>query len=236
MRWLKEGWRILESNWLEVFLAFLLVHVVTGIAFALCFLPGLLIIGPAIGGLFVYLGKRMLGMPAELGDVPKGTQRYLDTTLVALALLLLPLILLALIVIPIVLAMVGAGTVGAGEGWLAGGGCLITVLAIVFGLVYPIAAWTFLVFAFPLVMFKGRSAGQAISESVQLVKPRLTEILMLTAAGLVLMLVAAGVGGALAGIGTLVLSPIAHAIFTGAQLAAFREIVGLNTADLEPYR
>lgn len=235
MLWLKEGWRVFESNMLEVFLAFLLVHLALGFAFALCFLPGLLIVGPAIGGLYVYLAKRSLGLPTSLEDVLKGRQRYLDTTLVAMALLLVPLILLALLVTPIVLGMIGMDRFAAGESWVAGGSCLILLLGLVFGLLYPIVAWTFLVFAYPLVMFKGRSAGQAISESIQLVKPRLPEMLMLSAAGLVLMIAAGGVGS-LVIVGSLILSPIAHAILTGAHLAAFRDVVGLTTADLEPYR
>jgi hypothetical protein len=238
--WLNQAWELIKPYWIEYVLAVLVAHVVILGAELLCVLPVLLVAGPMMGGIFVYVAKRMFGMPAQIPDVFKGFRRFADTFILGLALILPPLVFVPLIFLPTILAALGAGSGNAQvqeamsnlSGCL---GCLTAPLTILFLVVYPILAGTYLVFALPLVMFRRMSAIEAIRRSIEIVRPRPVEFLVFMLADLVLLWAATFLGGALFCVGFLILSPLAVSMVSAMQLLAYRDFVGLAPEDLAPY-
>lgn len=236
--WLNQAWALIQPYWLEYVLAILVAHLVMIGAALLCVFPVLLVAGPMTGGILVYLAKRVLGQPAQIPDVFKGFRRFVDTTILGIALILPPLLFAVLIFLPMALTAVGAGNGPAGEAMAKAGsclGCLTVPLAILFGVVYPILAGTYLVFALPLVMFRGMGAMDAIRRSIEIVKPQAANFLVFALANLVLMMAANFLGSALFCVGALILSPLAAALVGTMHLLAYREYVGLTPEDLAPY-
>lgn len=233
--WLNQAWAIIQPYWLEYALAILVAHLVFIAAEVACILPVLLVGGPIMGGVFIYLAKRMLGMPAEISDVFKGFRRFADTFLLGLALILPPLVFVPLMFVPTVLAAISAGHLQGGTALTQVTGCLTLPLIALFVVVYPLAAGTYLVFALPLVLFRRMSAIAAIQRSIEIVKPQLSSFLIFTLADLVLLWAASFVGGVLICVGFLILSPLAASLVGTMQLLAYRDFVGLAPEDLAPY-
>ncbi len=236
--WLNQAWALIQPFWLEYVLAVLVAHLVLFGAELLCIFPILLVAGPMMGGIFVYLAKRIFGMPAQISDVFKGFRRFGDTVILGLALILPPLVFITLLVLPMILTAMGAGHGPLGEAManLTGClGCLLGPLTILFGVVYPILAGTYLVFALPLVMFRRMGAFDAIRRSIEIVKPQTANFLIFALANLVLLMAANFVGTALFCVGVLILSPLAVSLVGTMQLLAYRDFVGLTPEDLAPY-
>jgi hypothetical protein len=236
--WLNAAWALIQPYWLEYVLAVLVAHLVILGATLLCLFPVLLVAGPMMGGILVYLAKRIVGEPAQVADVFKGFRRFTDTALLGLALILPPLLFGALLFLPMVLTAIGAGNGQIGEAMahLTGClGCLTMPLAILFGVVYPILTGTYLVFALPLVMFRRMSAAEAIRRSIEIVKPQPVNFLIFMVANMVLLMAANFVGSALFCVGALILSPLVASLVGTMQLLAYRDFVGLTREDLAPY-
>jgi hypothetical protein len=233
--WLNQAWAIIQPYWLEYVLAILVAHLVLIGAELLCILPILIVAGPMMGGVFVYLAKRMLGLPAQVSDVFKGFRRFVDTMLLGLALILPPLVLVPLLFLPTILAAVGFGDTRAGEAMTQVTGCVTIPLVALFVVVYPVLVGTYLVFALPLVLFRRMSATEAIRQSIETVKPQLGNFLLFTLADLVLLWAASFVGGVLICVGFLILSPLAASLVGTMQLLAYRDFFGLTPEDLAPY-
>ncbi len=233
--WLNQAWAIIQPYWLEYVLAVLVAHLVIIGAEILCILPILIVAGPMMGGVFVYLAKRMLGMPAQISDVFKGFRRFVDTFLLGLALILPPLVFVPLIFLPTILAAIGFGDTQAGNAITQATGCLTVPLVILFLVIYPLLVGTYLVFALPLVLFRRMSAVEAIRRSIEIVKPQASNFLIFMLADMVLLWAASLVGGVLICVGFLVLSPLAASIVGTMQLLAYRDFVGLTPEDLAPY-
>jgi hypothetical protein len=236
--WYNEAWRILQPVWVEVLLAGLLVQMVVVAATLACFLPAFVVAGPLIAGLHIYLGKRAVGLPAEVTDVFKGFRRFLDTFLLGAVIALPPLVVLVLVVVPMVVVSAGvSGPFGDFANAAAGiSTCLSFVGIPLFLLIYPVLVGTLLVFAMPLVVFRGLGAVAAIQQSIELVKPQLGNFLLLLLANMVILMAASSVGGVLLCVGVLVLSPLATGFVYLVQLLAYRDFVGLSQADLAPYQ
>jgi hypothetical protein len=233
--WLNQAWAIIQPYWLEYVLAILVAHLVIIGAEILCILPILIVGGPMMGGVFVYLAKRMLGLPVQISDVFKGFRRFVDTFILGLALILPPLVFVPLIFLPTILAAIGFGHSQAGEALTQATGCVTVPLVILFMVVYPLLAGTYLVFALPLVLFRRMGAVEAIRQSIEIVKPQFTNFLLFLLADLVLLWAASFVGSALFCVGFLLLSPLAASIVGTMQLLAYRDFVGLTPEDLAPY-
>jgi uncharacterized membrane protein len=237
--WLNHAWTLIQPYWLEYVLAILVAHLVILGSALLCLVPVLLVTGPMMGGILVYLAKRILGMPAQIPDIFKGFRRFADTTILGIALLLPPLLFAVLIFAPMILTAVGAGNEGpVGEAMAHATsclGCLTMPLALLFGVVYPILTGTFLVFALPLVMFRGMGAMDAIRRSIEIVRPQAANFLIFALANMVLLMAANFVGSALFCVGALILSPLAASLVGTMHLLAYREHVGLTPEDLAPY-
>jgi hypothetical protein len=236
--WYNEAWRVLQPIWVEVLLAVLVVHLVTGAAALLCVLPMFFMVGPLMAGIHIYLAKRLVGLPAEVGDVFKGFRCFLDTLLLGVLIVLPPLLVALLLAVPLIVASTGIGgpfqeVAGAVASFST---CISCVGIPLFLLVYPVLMGTLVVFAMPLVVFRGVGAVAAIQQSIALVRPQLGNFLLLLLANLVILLAAGSVGGVLACVGSLVLSPLATGFVYLVQLIAYRDFVGLTQADLEPYR
>jgi hypothetical protein len=236
--WLNEAWNLIKPYWLEYVLAVLVAHLVIFASELLCFLPVLFVVGPMMGGIFIYLAKRIVGEPAQVADIFKGFRRFKDTMILGLALFLVPLIFAVLLFLPTVLGALGAqgGRAGEAVAQMAGClGCMTVPLGIIGLLVYPVLAGTYLVFALPLVMFRQMDAIAAIKRSLEIVKPQTVNFLLFMLANLVLLLAANLVGSALFCVGALILSPLAASTVGTMQLLAYRDFVGLTREDLAPY-
>lgn len=233
--WLSEAWAIIQPYWLEYVLAVLVAHLVILGAEILCVLPILIVAGPMMGGVFVYLAKRMLGLPVQLSDIFKGFRRFVDTFILGLALILPPLVFVPLMFLPTILAAISAGHTQAGTALTQAAGCLTIPLVFLFLVVYPLMAGTYLVFALPLVLFRRMGALDAIRRSIEIVKPQLANFLIFLLADMVLLWAATFVGNALLCVGFLVLSPLAASLVGTMQLLAYRDFVGLTPEDLAPY-
>ncbi|HEY3567863.1 MAG TPA: hypothetical protein VGP73_08010 [Thermoanaerobaculia bacterium] len=233
--WLNQAWAVIQPYWLEYVLAILVAHLVILAAELMCILPILIVAGPMMGGVFVYLAKRMLGLPVQISDVFKGFRRFGDTFLLGLLLILPPLVFVPLIFLPTILAAVGFGNTQAGEAITQATGCLTVPLVVLFLVVYPVVVGTYLVFALPLVLFRRMGALDAIRQSIEIVKPQFTNFLLFMLADLVLLWAASFAGSALFCIGFLLLSPLAASLVGTMQLLAYRDFVGLTPEDLAPY-
>ncbi|MCG8463199.1 MAG: hypothetical protein MI919_43515, partial [Holophagales bacterium] len=183
----------------------------------------------------------------DLNEIPAGFSRFADTLLISLLVLLVPVLVVSVLWLPAILGQLGlAGLVGmAGEssegaaglfGALSGLGfvlsCLVSLVVLI---VFPVFVGTFLVFAFPLVMFRGHSAVGAIRASIAAVKPRFLGFLGLMVGAWVLMVLASSIGSLAGGIGAIVTTPLALGFITTVQLLAFRDFFGLEAGDLDPY-
>ncbi len=233
--WLNAAWAVIQPYWLEYVLAILVAHLVILGAEILCVLPVLLVAGPMMGGIFIYLAKRMLGLPAQIPDVFKGFRRFADTLILGLVLILPPLVLVPMIFLPTILAAIGFGDSQAGQAMTQMTGCVTIPLVSLFLLVYPLAVGTYLVFALPLVLFRGMGAVEAIRRSIEIVKLQPGNFLVFALADLVLLWAGHFLGSALFCVGVLILSPLAVSIVGTMQLQAYREFVGLTPEDLAPY-
>jgi hypothetical protein len=243
--WFTEAWNLIQPVWIEYILVILLFQVVVGVAYLLCVLPGLLVIGPMLGGVFVYCGKRALGEPAEVTDLFKGFERFGPTLVLGLVIFLIPMVVLGIAFLPALFSSIGlsaaeqSGATGARDffGALSGlSGCLGCVVVPLLAVVYPIVVGTLFIFAFPLVMFENLSAMEALKRSTNLVLPKFWGFLGFLVASWLLQVVAGSVGGILICIGALILSPLAMAMVTVAQVLAYRDFVGLTPENVEAYR
>jgi hypothetical protein len=225
---------------LESAIAVLVAGLVVFFGYVLCILPGLVIIGPMLAGIQIYFAKRLLGLPAELGDVFKGFRRFVDTFLIGVVLFLVPALINGVLAIPRVLAVLAASGMANSDMDRAAGpllavtGCA-TGLGYLIVLAYTILANAFLIFALPLVLFRGMTAVDAMRRSFELVRPQLLGFLVLLVVFWVI-----GIAGALSGVillcvGLLVTVPLAHGLINLIQLRAYRDFVGLSESDLAPY-
>lgn len=238
--WYSQAWQALQPVWVEVLLANLVAQLVLLVAALACLLPALVISGPLIGGLHVYLAKRLVGLPAEVGDVFLGFRRFGPLFLLGILIALPPLLAAVLLIgVPIALA-VGLGSAGGPLEDLAPvmanlGGCVSMIAIPLFLFIYPVVVGTLLVFAVPLVLFRGLGATAAIGESARLVRADFGNFLLLLLANVVILLAAQSVGSTLLCVGWLVLAPLATGFVYLVQLSAYRDYVGLTQADLAPY-
>src|SRR4029077_9670788 len=95
--WLNAAWALIQPYWLEYVLAILVAHLVVLGAALFCLLPVLLVSGPMMGGILIYLAKGCVGEPSQVADVFKGFRRLADTALLGLVLVLPPLLFSVLI-------------------------------------------------------------------------------------------------------------------------------------------
>lgn len=65
-RYLRDAWAVIQPAWVEIWLTLLVLNVAVVLGFALCVVPGLLIMGPLWGGALLHMAKRMLGRPRSL--------------------------------------------------------------------------------------------------------------------------------------------------------------------------
>ena len=232
--WFNEAWELVRTAWLEYVLTLVVYSLVMTITGILCAPAVLFIGGPFTGGVYVYIAKRMLNQPAEVSDILKGFRRYGPTTLLFLVIALVPIIGLILLVVMFLLPALGGGhsVVSSFLGALSCIGCCL-IFALL--LVYPVIVGTFLIFAYPLVLFRDMSVADAIRMSIDLVRPQWSNFLMLLLAQTIILVAASSVGAALFMVGYLILQPLATAIVMAMHLLAYRDFVGLTVDDLAPY-
>lgn len=238
--WFNEAWEIIKPHWLEYVVAYLVAQLVLMVGYVLCVLPGLLLAGPILGGFFIYAAKRLVKVDAEVPDVFKGLSRFVDLTLIGVIVFLLPSLVAAILLLPSLFGSIGvSATSGAAQEGLgavvSGLGCVSCAMVLLFVIVYPIVAGTFFVFAYPLVLFKGLGAIDALKQSVAIVKPKFGAFLTFLLACWVILFLAQAVGSLLVCIGSLLLTPLALSVITMMQLLAYRDFVGLTKEDVAPY-
>lgn len=233
--WFNEAWKSIQPVWLEYVLAGIVYVLVMMIA-GLCLIPVLIVGGPLTGGLYVYLAKRLLGQPAQVGDIFKGFRRFGDSTVLFLVVALIPVLVFGLLILTYILPLLGAlEPTGILATLLSIGACFLWCLSFLFLIVYPVVAQTFLVFAMPLVMFRGMKAMDAIRTSIGMVRPQFLQFLLFTLAGFLLIGAAGSIGSLLLCVGYFILTPLAMTVFYTMQLLAYRDFVGLTEQDLALY-
>lgn len=238
--WFNEAWEVIKPHWLEYVVAYLVAQIVLMVGYFMCVLPGLLVAGPIMGGFFIYAAKRLVKIDAEIPDIFKGFSRFVDLLLVGVIIFLVPSIVAGIAFLPSIFGAIGmsasSGAAQEGFGAITGGlGCLGWLIAIPFMIVYPIVAGTLFVFAYPLVLFKGLGAVDALKQSAAIVKPKFGAFLTFLLACWVIVVVANMAGSLLFCIGSLLLTPLALSIVTMMQLLAYRDFVGLSRDDMTSY-
>jgi len=176
-----------------------------------------------------------------VGDVFKGFRRFLDTFLVGLVLYLVPMLINGVLAAPRIFAVLAANGMARHGDYDAAAGPLLAVTGCFAGLgylivvAYSILAHTFLMFAMPLVLFRGMSAIDAMRRSFEIVKPQFLSFLVLLVVFFLLGMAGAFAGFILLCIGLLVTVPLARGLINLIQLQAYRDFVGLTVDDLAPY-
>src|ERR1051326_6492873 len=76
-RWIGEGWALVKADIGMYMLVALVVSILSSVV-------PLIIQGPLLAGFHIYCMKRMLGRPAELGDIFKGFDFFVPTLIASL--------------------------------------------------------------------------------------------------------------------------------------------------------
>ncbi|MFA6957779.1 MAG: hypothetical protein WC538_18080 [Thermoanaerobaculia bacterium] len=232
--WFNEAFERIKPSWVEYFIAGIVVMLCMLVSAALCYIPYFIVGGPLLAGLIVFVAKKMLGMPAEVGDVFKGFRKFTDTMLLWLIMVGPPVLVMAIVYAGQFAAAMGLGKIGEMLGTIMG--CVGCVGVPIFGIIYPIVVGALLFFAFPLVLFRDMDAMSALKESMAKVKPNFMNFLLLWLACGALFLVAEIVGLILCLIGILVTIPVAMCVVVMVQLEAYRDTYGLHPENLDQYR
>jgi len=236
--WFSQAVDIVKPNWVDFMLAIVVAYLTILVAELLCFLPVLIVIGPIWAGIYIYVAKRVLGLPAEVADVFKGFRRTLDTFILGLVVFFFPIIFITLSFLPHLMAAFGTqlGPLGRFFAGISGSlGCLLVPLSFLFAFVYPVLVSTFLVFALPLILFRAMPVMDAIKKSIEIVKGDFFTFFLLLLFNIIVMTAAQIVGGILLCIGALVIVPLAMGVVTCTHVLAYRDYVGLKPEDLAPY-
>jgi uncharacterized membrane protein len=232
--WFNEAFDRVKPAWVEYFIAGIVTMLCMAVAAAMCYIPYFIVGGPLLAGLFIFVGKKMLGIQAEVGDVFKGFRKFTETMLLWLIFIGPPLVVMLVVYAGQFAAAMGLGRVGEALGAVMG--CVGCIGIPVFGIIYPIVVGTLMIFAFPLVLFRDMDAMSAMKESMAKVKPTFVNFLMLWLACGALFLVAEIVGLILCLIGILVTIPVAMCVIVMVQLEAYRDIYGLSPENFDQYR
>jgi uncharacterized membrane protein len=232
--WFNEAFDRVKPAWVEYFIAGIVVMLCMAVSAVLCYIPYFIVGGPLLGGLFIFVAKKMLGVQAEVGDVFKGFRKFTETMLLWLIVIGPPILVLLVVYAGQFAAAFGLGKVGEMLGAVMG--CVGCVGVPIFGIIYPIVVGTMLYFAFPLVLFRDMDAMSAAKESMARVKPDFLNFLLLWLACGALFLVAEIVGLILCLVGILVTIPVAMCVMVMVQLEAYRDYFGLTPENLDQYR
>jgi len=226
---LGEGWQAVKGNLGGVILFALVSSIVLSIAMMLP-LINLFLVGPLFGGLAIYYLKLVRRQPAGIGDLFAGFQTYGQLLLLTVFMVLIYFVgivpgtaVIAISAAPFFKALGALANVTspsdaskAMETLMsalkqAGAGASVGVFLI--GLI-PLILYSFVIFAFPLVVDKRMKAFDAIKGSMRLVKGQwLKMILFLFVVGIVSYL-----GIILCGVGMLITMPIGLAALASCYL------------------
>lgn len=232
--WFNEAFDRVKPAWVEYFIAGIVVMLCMAVSAVLCYIPYFIVGGPLVAGLYIFVAKKMLGMPAEVGDVFKGFRKFTETMLLWLIVVGPPLVIMILFYAGQFASRMGLGSLGSMIQTIAG--CVGCIGIPVFGIIYPIVMGTLMIFAFPLVLFGNMDAIGALKASIAKVKPDFVNYLLLWLACVVVFLVAEIVGLIACLIGVLVTIPVAMCVMVMVQLEAYRDTYGLSPESLEQYR
>ena len=231
--WFNEAIDRLKPAWTDYLVAGLVMMIAIIISIVLCYIPYFIVGGPLIGGFFIYNARKMLGQPAEISHLFKGFNKFTETMLLWLIIVLPPVLVYLLAWLPGILQQVGLGKLGRTLSGIAG--CVGCVGIPVFGIIYPIVIGTIAIFAFPLILFKNMDAIAAFKKSLETVKPHFMNFLLFWLACLLTVFVAEIAGIIACVIGLFVTMPLAAAVLTNVQLEAYRDFFGLNPEDVQQY-
>ncbi len=231
--WFNEAFDRIKPAWVDYFVAGLVAMIAIAISALLCYIPYFIVGGPLVAGVYIFVAKKMLGLPAEIGDIFKGFRKFSETLLLWLVLVLPPVVVYIIAWLPAMLARMGMGRFGGVFSSIAG--CIGCIGIPVFGIIYPVVVGTLFIFAFPLVLFKNMDAMGALKASMELVKPNFMNFMLLWLACILMFLVAEIAGLILCLVGILVTIPVAGCVLAMVQLEAYRDFYGLNPENLSQY-
>lgn len=237
--WFRRSWEVVKPVWLECALAILLFQITLILSALACYVPLLFVVGPMQGGLYVYMAKRIFGLPTQVSDIYQGFRRFMETFVLSIAIWLIPLIVIAILLLPSLLPAIGSGlfpksahTFSALSGVLGCSGCFVIIL---FVLLYPLIAGSLFVFAYPLVMFRGMKPIEALKTSFRITARRFFNFFFLLLASFLTLAIAQAIGFLLVCIGFLVTVPVALAVITGVHVLAYCDFVGLREDEVKQY-
>lgn len=227
--WVNEAIDRLKPAWTDYVVVGLAFFVVILVAFALFVIPGIIIAGPVMGGLYVYVAKKVLGMDAAVGDLFSGFKKFTDLILLWIIIGLPAVVVMILSVLSSMTHRMGS----AGRALQKLMSCLGCGLVPLLSIFY-IAAAVMLIFAIPLIMFKNLDAIAAIKESFRVTKADLVNFVLLALALWVVGIV--GELGVIACvIGLLITAPLALCAQVMIRVQAYRDFFGLAPEDVRQY-
>lgn len=157
------------------------------------------------GGLYIYMAKRIFGLPTQVSDMYKGFRRFTETFVLSIAIWLIPFIVIDILLLPSLPPAIGSGlfpksghTFSTLSGVLVCSGCFVIIR---FVLLYPLIAGSLFVFAYPLVMFRGMKPLEALTTSFKINAPRFFNFFFLLLAFFLAFAIANAIGLTLAFLG-----------------------------------
>lgn len=231
--WFNEALDRVKPAWTDYLVAGLVTMIALMVSAILCYIPYFIVGGPLIAGFFIWNARKMLGQPTEIGHLFKGFNKFSETLLLWLIIVLPPVLVYLLAWLPGILQQFGLGRLGETLSGIAG--CIGCIGIPLVGIVYPIILGTLGVFAFPLILFKNMDAIGALKKSIEIVKPNFLQFLLLWLACILVVFVAEIAGLIACLIGLFVTMPLAGAVVANIQLQAYRDFFGLSAEDVQQY-
>lgn len=191
--YISEAWDVVTSNAVLLILGFFVLYVILVLA-SLTVIGGLIVGGPLVFGYLRVLDRRMREEPAEFGDLFCGFQDFgkaLVTYLLVFAVsLVVGIFVMVFFFIP----------------------CVGQVIAVPLAIAAQLFLGAAFLFVFPIAAFSDAQPVEALKRSVKFCRDNLWQVVLLA---LVIMVVA-GAGGLVCGVGSILTVPIAAAMLVRA--------------------
>jgi uncharacterized membrane protein len=191
--YLSEAWDVVINNAVLLILGFFVLYVILALA-SCTIIGGLIVAGPLAFGYLRVLDRRMREEPAEFGDLFGGFQDFgkaLVTYLLVFGISLAVSIVVVLVAIVLMLIP-----------------CLGQILAVLLMIAAQVFLAAALLFVFPVAALSDRRPGEALKQSVAFCRANLWPTVLFA---LVVLLIA-GAGSLVCGVGTVLTAPIAIAM------------------------
>ena len=212
----KEGWQLIKPQYWMLFAITLVGAMIGGASMYI-------LLGAMICGIFYCFFKVIDGGQADFESLFKGFGYFLPSLLLVLVIVVPTIILMAIVYAPFIAAAVVGSKLSSDEFMALLVGSLVVDLIVT---IIMVCFHTLLMFAFPLLVDRNLSAGQAIKTSIKAVWKNLSGVAGLAGIGFVLSLL----GMLACGIGSYFVIPI---IIAG-NIVAYRKVFPKTQPDNMP--